>query len=194
MFSQEVVKTGIDSTCKPHSVSTTSRLVHTLCGYQVTQDTTWTNYRHAMFYQAPTVVGLVRLQTHVSWSHWWSLSGLWWMSGSEGWTKHAANHAIYGIDRKLALKTVLKTCTDSFHSGTVMGCCTLSNCNSVWPVSWGDIFRCRCLHVRANRLWVAILICPSISVFLAAVVWILIHSDSLKVETWRKDGRCNTKS
>ena len=37
--------------------------------------------------------------------------------------------------------------------------------------------------MRANRLWVAILICPSISVFLAAVVWILIHSDSLKVET-----------
>lgn len=77
----------IDSTCKLHSIHTislavvwymrmwlpsytrtrqSSGTVVWLPSYIHTQDTTWTNYSHAMFCQTPTVVGLVRLQTRVS--------------------------------------------------------------------------------------------------------------------------------
>lgn len=75
-------------------------------------------------------------------------------------------------------------CNSLHHANTRTpsrdGMHTLSSCSSVWSASWGDILLCRCLHMRANRLCVAILICPSSSVFLAAMVWILIHSDSLE--------------
>ena len=106
---------------------------------------------------------------------------------------HTGCVTIFSTDSKSRLVSELHTLALScLFLCALVGCCTLSSCNKVWPVSWGDIFRCRCLHVRANRLWVAILICPSISVFLAAVVWILIHSDSLKVERRRRAGVPNS--